>query len=88
MKILVWFLQLVFSFAPSSLRNCYILKILLCFCFLAISLLYFLFYSNYVLLGSKPLELYGTYTWKINKFSEIRNPEIRSNVFEAGGHNW
>jgi len=38
--------------------------------------------------GLKPSELYGQYTWKIPKFSEITKREHRSNVFEAGGYKW
>ncbi|CAN7046658.1 unnamed protein product [Brassica oleracea var. botrytis] len=38
--------------------------------------------------GANPSELYGTHTWKIEKFSKISMPEIRSNVFEVGGHQW
>ncbi|OAO99378.1 hypothetical protein AXX17_AT4G18780 [Arabidopsis thaliana] len=38
--------------------------------------------------GSNPSELYGTFTWKIHKFSQINEGEIRSNVFEIGGHRW
>ncbi|CAD5311704.1 unnamed protein product [Arabidopsis thaliana] len=38
--------------------------------------------------GLKPSELYGQYTWKIPKFSEITKREHRSDVFEAGGYKW
>lgn len=38
--------------------------------------------------SANPSKLYGTYTWKIGKFSEICKKEIRSNVFEIGGHQW
>ncbi|KAK1430402.1 hypothetical protein QVD17_13109 [Tagetes erecta] len=38
--------------------------------------------------GQKPSELYGRYTWKIEKFSQINKRELRSNAFEVGGHKW
>ncbi|XP_010326744.1 TNF receptor-associated factor homolog 1b-like isoform X2 [Solanum lycopersicum] len=38
--------------------------------------------------GSKPSELYGKYTWKIDKFSQINKRELRSNAFEVGGYKW
>ncbi|KAL3506062.1 hypothetical protein ACH5RR_031444 [Cinchona calisaya] len=36
--------------------------------------------------GPKPSELYGKYTWKIDKFSQINKRELRSNAFEVGGY--
>lgn len=38
--------------------------------------------------GSKHSELYGKHTWKIEKYSEISKPELRSDVFDAGGYKW
>ncbi|KAK7243046.1 hypothetical protein RIF29_37830 [Crotalaria pallida] len=38
--------------------------------------------------GPKPVELYGKYTWKIEKFSQINKRELRSNAFEVGGYKW
>ncbi|KAL5542149.1 hypothetical protein UlMin_009859 [Ulmus minor] len=38
--------------------------------------------------GLKPSELYGKYTWKIEKFSQINKRELRSNAFEVGGYKW
>ncbi|XP_073139797.1 TNF receptor-associated factor homolog 1b-like isoform X2 [Henckelia pumila] len=38
--------------------------------------------------GPKPSELYGKYTWKIDKFSQITKRELRSNAFEVGGYKW
>ncbi|CAK9152169.1 unnamed protein product [Ilex paraguariensis] len=38
--------------------------------------------------GPKPSELYGKYTWKIDKFSQINKRELRSNPFEVGGYKW
>ncbi|KAL3334704.1 hypothetical protein AABB24_031099 [Solanum stoloniferum] len=38
--------------------------------------------------GPKPVELYGKYTWKIDKFSRINKRELRSNTFEVGGYKW
>ncbi|XVE65894.1 hypothetical protein DITRI_Ditri08aG0036200 [Diplodiscus trichospermus] len=38
--------------------------------------------------GPKPSELYGKYTWKIEKFSQINKRELRSNAFEVGGYKW
>ncbi|KAL8158306.1 TNF receptor-associated factor homolog 1a-like isoform X2 [Apium graveolens] len=38
--------------------------------------------------GQKPSELYGRYTWKIDKFSQINKRELRSNAFEVGGYKW
>jgi len=39
-------------------------------------------------IGSKHSELYGKHTWKIEKYSEISKPELRSDVFDAGGYKW
>lgn len=39
-------------------------------------------------IGPKPSELYGKYTWKIEKFSQITKRELRSNAFEVGGYKW
>ncbi|PPD81664.1 hypothetical protein GOBAR_DD21406 [Gossypium barbadense] len=36
----------------------------------------------------RPSELYGKYTWKIEKFSQINKRELRSNAFEVGGYKW
>ncbi|KEH42694.1 meprin and TRAF (MATH)-like domain protein [Medicago truncatula] len=36
----------------------------------------------------KPSELYGKYTWKIEKFNQITKRELRSNAFEVGGYKW
>ncbi|CAN4091185.1 unnamed protein product [Withania somnifera] len=38
--------------------------------------------------GPKPSDLYGRYTWKIDKFSTINKRELRSNAFEVGGYKW
>ncbi|KAH6776908.1 hypothetical protein C2S51_008220 [Perilla frutescens var. frutescens] len=38
--------------------------------------------------GLKPSDLYGKYTWKIDKFSQINKRELRSNAFEVGGYKW
>ncbi|XP_049373165.1 TNF receptor-associated factor homolog 1a-like isoform X4 [Solanum verrucosum] len=38
--------------------------------------------------GPKPVELFGKYTWKIDKFSQINKRELRSNTFEVGGYKW
>ncbi|XP_022739674.1 MATH domain-containing protein At5g43560-like isoform X2 [Durio zibethinus] len=38
--------------------------------------------------GPKPSELYGKYTWKIEKFSQINKRDLRSNAFEVGGYKW
>ncbi|MCD9561264.1 hypothetical protein HAX54_020269 [Datura stramonium] len=38
--------------------------------------------------GPKPSQLYGKYTWKIDKFSQINKRELRSNAFEVGGYKW
>jgi len=38
--------------------------------------------------GQKPSELYGKYTWKIEKFNQITKRELRSNAFEVGGYKW
>lgn len=42
---------------------------------------------NY-LSGLKPFDLYGKYTWKIEKFSTINKRELKSSVFEVGGYKW
>ena len=47
-----------------------------------------LFTLVYLLIGPKPSELYGKYTWKIEKFSQINKRELRSNAFEVGGYKW
>ncbi|KAJ0860616.1 putative MATH/TRAF domain-containing protein [Helianthus annuus] len=36
----------------------------------------------------RPSDLYGKYTWKIDKFSQINKRELRSNAFEVGGYKW
>ncbi|XP_058200536.1 TNF receptor-associated factor homolog 1a-like isoform X2 [Rhododendron vialii] len=38
--------------------------------------------------GPKPSELYGKYTWKVDKFSQINKRELRSSAFEVGGYKW
>ncbi|KAL2530780.1 TRAF-like superfamily protein [Forsythia ovata] len=38
--------------------------------------------------GPRPSELYGKYTWKINKFSQINKRELRSDAFEVGSYKW
>lgn len=38
--------------------------------------------------GPKPKELFGKYTWRIDKFSTINKRELRSNAFEVGGYKW
>ncbi|XP_059650909.1 TNF receptor-associated factor homolog 1a-like isoform X2 [Cornus florida] len=38
--------------------------------------------------GPKPAELYVKYTWKIDKFSEINQRELRSDPFDVGGYKW
>ncbi|CAJ1976518.1 unnamed protein product [Sphenostylis stenocarpa] len=38
--------------------------------------------------GPKPSELFGRYTWKIEKFSQITKRELRSSPFEVGGYKW
>ncbi|XP_027368027.1 TNF receptor-associated factor homolog 1b-like isoform X3 [Abrus precatorius] len=38
--------------------------------------------------GPKPSDLYGRYTWKIEKFSQITKRELRSNAFEVGSYKW
>mmetsp|Transcript_12537 Transcript_12537/g.35224 ORF Transcript_12537/g.35224 Transcript_12537/m.35224 type:complete len:1065 (+) Transcript_12537:198-3392(+) len=37
---------------------------------------------------SKPADLYGKFTWKIENFSDISKRELRSNVFEVGSYKW
>ncbi|XP_061370988.1 TNF receptor-associated factor homolog 1a-like isoform X2 [Gastrolobium bilobum] len=38
--------------------------------------------------GPKPSDLYGRYTWTIEKFSQITKRELRSNAFDVGGFKW
>ncbi|CAM8921261.1 unnamed protein product [Rhodiola kirilowii] len=38
--------------------------------------------------GLRPSDLYGKYTWKIDKFPQINKRELRSNAFEVGGYKW
>ncbi|KAF7807002.1 TNF receptor-associated factor-like protein 1b-like isoform X1 [Senna tora] len=47
-----------------------------------------LFEISLFFIGPKPSELYGKYTWKIEKFSQITKRELRSNAFEVGGYKW
>ncbi len=37
---------------------------------------------------SSPGDLYGKFTWRIEKFSEISKRELRSTVFEVGNYKW
>lgn len=48
------------------------------------------FFANwfFFIIGPKPSDLYGKYTWKIEKFSQINKRELRSNAFEVGGYKW
>eukprot|EP00249_Psilotum_nudum_P018273 c26724_g2_i1 orf=190-4170(-) len=39
-------------------------------------------------LGARPSELYGKFTWKIENFSRTSKRELRSSVFEVGGYKW
>uniref|UniRef100_A0A7N0V073 MATH domain-containing protein n=1 Tax=Kalanchoe fedtschenkoi TaxID=63787 RepID=A0A7N0V073_KALFE len=36
----------------------------------------------------KPSELYGKFTWKIEKFSQLSKKELKSEVFEVHGYKW
>lgn len=38
--------------------------------------------------GSKPSELFGRFTWKIDNFRQLNKRELRSNAFEVGGYKW
>jgi len=38
--------------------------------------------------GPKPSDLYGKFTWKIERFSQISKRELRSNAFEVGAYKW
>ncbi|MCO5586446.1 hypothetical protein L7F22_040386 [Adiantum nelumboides] len=38
--------------------------------------------------GTRPSDLYGKFTWKIENFSQISKRELRSNMFEVGGYKW
>lgn len=38
--------------------------------------------------GRKPNELFGKFTWKIERFSEISKRELRSAQFEVGDYKW
>ncbi|KAJ9547424.1 hypothetical protein OSB04_019967 [Centaurea solstitialis] len=46
------------------------------------------FYTDDDDCGQKPSELYGKYTWKIDKFSQINKSVLRCNEFEVGGYKW
>ncbi|ESQ33523.1 hypothetical protein EUTSA_v10009691mg, partial [Eutrema salsugineum] len=85
-------LHLVFSFPLTSLIRCTkkgsSLKNTHMLCFVFFVYLCFYLFLFVLLLGSKLSELYGTYTCKIENFSQIRNRELRSNVFEVGGYEW
>jgi len=43
---------------------------------------------GFLFTGPKPSELFGRYTWKIEKFSQINKRELRSSPFEVGGYKW
>jgi len=38
--------------------------------------------------GTKPLNLFGRYTWRIENFSKEKKREMKSEPFEAGGYKW
>ncbi|KAK6911354.1 MATH/TRAF domain [Dillenia turbinata] len=38
--------------------------------------------------GPKPSELYGKFTWKIEKFSQTGKKELKSDIFEVGCYKW
>jgi len=38
--------------------------------------------------GPQTSELYGKFTWKLDKFGESGKRELRSNVFEVGTFKW
>lgn len=38
--------------------------------------------------GRKPNELFGKFTWKIDRFSQINKRELRSAQFEVGDYKW
>ena len=40
------------------------------------------------LAGRKPNELFGKFTWKIERFSEISKRELRSAQFDVGDYKW
>ncbi|GFQ07466.1 math domain-containing protein at5g43560 [Phtheirospermum japonicum] len=38
--------------------------------------------------GPKSSDLYGKFTWNINKISQVSRREVRSNAFDVGGYKW
>jgi hypothetical protein len=38
--------------------------------------------------GSRPSELFGKFTWRIDNFSEISKRELRSHQFDVGDYKW
>ncbi len=38
--------------------------------------------------GRKPNQLFGKFTWKIERFSEISKRELRSAQFDVGDYKW
>lgn len=38
--------------------------------------------------GPSSSDLYGKFTWKIEKFSEVSKRELRSHTFEVGSYKW
>ncbi|KAL3634512.1 hypothetical protein CASFOL_021566 [Castilleja foliolosa] len=38
--------------------------------------------------GTKPSDLYGNFTWKVDNFSKLYRREVRSNPFDIGGYKW
>jgi len=38
--------------------------------------------------GTRPLDLFGQYTWRIENFSKEKKREMKSEPFEAGGYKW
>ncbi|KAI5084590.1 hypothetical protein GOP47_0000759 [Adiantum capillus-veneris] len=46
------------------------------------------FFVHQLCWGTRPSDLYGKFTWKIENFSQISKRELRSNMFEVGGYKW
>jgi len=45
-------------------------------------------YLKIVISGTRPLDLFGQYTWRIENFSKEKKREMKSEPFEAGGYKW
>ena len=55
---------------------------------LNVAIIFIVHFGSHCAAGPKPSDLYEKFTWKIDKFSQINERELRSNAFEVGGYKW